>query len=134
MWKLPFKLPMKKLPFSIKTIMLWGLFIFYSIIIVSYYYGKITEGATTMDLSSTGVPALNGNVVLNTDVANVPGIHLNDIYTNNNVPVPAQTGKQSGSSSFTATSSPTTGSNLTMPSTISNVPDKSAPTININTK
>ena len=68
--KIPMKLPMK-LPFkfngNIKKIVLYGLFIFYAIMIVWYYFSKLREGLDTNsdNVNVDTLKALSGNINLN---------------------------------------------------------------------
>jgi hypothetical protein len=49
-----------------KNILMWGILIFYSVIIVYFFYSNIREGATTMSVAGKDKTTTGGNLVSGT--------------------------------------------------------------------
>ena len=94
----------------VKRIILWGLLIFYSIIIVFYYGLNIVrsyEGFNVSDITS-------GNVIsLKSDYASTsPSLKMNDIYSYTAEPKAMTSGLQGNSNSYSGAPGFIGGSNL----------------------
>lgn len=85
----------------VKRIILWGLLIFYSIIIVFYYGLNIMRSYEGFDVSNI----TSGNIIsLKSDYASTsPSVKMNDIYSYTSEPIAMTSGLQGNSNSYGGT-------------------------------